>query len=86
MKMHKQFKAKPCKRFGVILWKHRKITLKQEKAILLNKKKMNMKKTSNFSLQLRAKQLVSTLYGQLKLQQFKQLIRKIKCDFLYKIY
>ena len=38
MKMHKQFKAKPCKRFGAVLWKHRKLTLKQEKAILLNKK------------------------------------------------
>jgi small subunit ribosomal protein S4 len=76
MKMHKQFKAKPCKRFGAALWKHRKLTLKQEKAILLNKKKMNMRKISNFSLQLRAKQLVSTLYGQLRLQQFKQLIKK----------
>ena len=76
MKMHKQFKAKPCKRFGAVLWKHRKLTLKQEKAILLNKKKMNMRKISNFSLQLRAKQLVSTLYGQLRLQPLKQLIRK----------
>lgn len=76
MKMHKQLKGKPCKKFGAFLWKSRTYTPKQEKAIALTNKKLQTKKLSNFAIQLRAKQLVSALYGQLRLQQVKQLMKQ----------
>lgn len=76
MTMHKQFKGKSCKKFGAFLWKSRTYTPKQEKTIALNNKKLQTKKLSNFAIQLRAKQLVSALYGQLKLQQVTQLLKQ----------
>jgi small subunit ribosomal protein S4 len=76
MKIQKQLKGKPCRKFGAFLWKTRTFTIKQEKAVSLANKKVNTKKLSNFALQLRAKQLVSALYGQLKLQHFKHLLQQ----------
>lgn len=74
--MQKQLKGKTSKNFAAILWKFRKLTLKQTKTIYVNKKKLNTKKYSNFALQLKAKQLVSALYGKLKLQSLRQLLNK----------
>lgn len=72
--MHKQLKGKSSKTFATLLWKFRKLTPKQTKTILSNKKKIMAKKYSNFGTQLRSKQLVSAVYGKLKLQTFKQLL------------
>ena len=65
-------KGKTCRKFGVSLWFYRNLTMKQRKNLLLEKKKMILKKTSNFATKLKSKQLVSALYGNLKLQTLKK--------------
>ena len=76
MKFQKQLKGKTSKKFGAVLWKHRQLTSKQLKNLLLQNKKLKTKKLSNFGTQLMAKQLVASLYGNLKLQQFKNLLKQ----------
>ena len=74
--MATQLKAKPCKKFGAFLWNHRKMNEKQQKVVQLQRKKLNTKKLSNFAIKFKAKQLVTTLYGQIRFQQFKQLSKR----------
>ena len=76
MKFQKQLKGKTSKKFGAVLWKHRQLTSKQLKTLLLQNRKLKTKKLSNFGAQLKAKQLVASLYGNLRMQQFKNLLKQ----------
>jgi len=78
MKFQKQLKGKTSKKFGAVLWKHRQLTSKQLKTLLLQNRKLKTKKLSNFGAQLKAKQLVASLYGNLRMQQFKNLLKQVK--------